>query len=342
MQAVHSFVYRRSKRNQLYAYIFIASVIVLCWSLPRNLYENIQKHAVACYAQLCHQAVTSPDANAFSYEIENISLKERVRVLEDRLRGYALVQETPPLFPEILTPYFQHVGLAHVIYRDPAYWGSSVWVNIGKEQHIQKNSPVLSGNVLVGLVDYVGEKQSRVRLITDVGMQPSVVAVRGGIQAAIVKGLVNDLKQQIEKLSDTYLLEKDKYEKIDQLNSLISSLHCPEESTFSLRGTLSGHGGPLWKEEAFVLHGEGFCMMPGQYLHQGDILVTTGLDGVFPPGLLVAEIIQVSAPREGACSYKIKAKSLAKDLAHLSSVFILPPMEFNPNDRPDIFGLLWD
>lgn len=342
VKEVHSFVYRRSKKSQLYVYIFIVAVVALCWSLPRNFYENIQHHVVALYSPLCCKKIDAPSLNAYSQEIENLSLKEKVRVLEERLRAYEVVHSTPPMFPEVLTPYFRNLILSHVIYRDPAYWGSSIWVNVGKLQNIKKNSPVLSGNVLVGLVDYVGKQQSRIRLITDAGMQPSVVAVRGGLQAAIVKDRIKDLQCHLEKLPNTYLLEKDKYEKIDQLNDLFIALNCPEEHAFLLRGTLSGHGGPLWKKETLVLHGEGFCSVEGQYLCEGDVLVTTGLDGIFPPGLLVAEIVNVSPPREGACSYNIKAKSLAKDLTYLSSVFILPAMEFNPNDRPDIFGLLWD
>ncbi|AHK63653.1 hypothetical protein BOKEGFJH_00776 [Chlamydia avium] len=341
IKTVHSFVHYRSRKKQLYVYAFIAAIIAFCWSLPRNLYENIQKHVVELYSALYSKKVDSP-LDALPKDIENMSLRERVHILEECLHANKLSHSTPHMFPEILSPYFRNLILSRVIYRDPSYWGSSIWVNSGKSQKIQKNSPVLSGNVLVGLVDYVGEQQSRIRLITDVGMQPSVVAIRGGIQLVVIKDLVENLKQHIENLSDIYLLEKDKYEKIDQLNDLLSSLNCHEDNVFLLRGTLSGNGGPLWKEETSVLHGEGFCMVKGQYLRKGDILVTTGLDGIFPPGLLVAEVTHVNQPREGACSYEIKARSLARDIAHLSSVLILPPMEFNPNDRPDIFGLLWD
>ncbi|WP_348663484.1 rod shape-determining protein MreC [Chlamydia vaughanii] len=342
IKAASSVAYRRHKKNKLYVYVLILFSIVLCWSLPRGIYENMQKYFVASYSRLSFKKTEVPYTDTPSQDIESLFLKDRIMILEERLQAYELANYVPPLFSEILSPYFRNLIASRVIYRDPAYWGSSCWVNVGKTQNIQKNSPVLSGKILVGLVDYVGEKQSRIRLITDVGMQPSVVAVRGSIQAGLVKDQIHSLTKQLERLSNSYILEKDKYEKCDQLEELNTSIKCDDENTLLLRGTLSGNGGPLWKEETLVLHGDGFCFAEGKNLQVGDVLITTGLDGVFPPGLFVAEITKVCKPREGACSYKIEAKSLAQDLSNLSSVLILPAMEFNPNDRPDIFGLLWD
>ncbi|WP_375793760.1 rod shape-determining protein MreC [Chlamydia sp. 12-01] len=337
-----SVAYRRHRKNRLYVYLVIALSVILCWSLPRPFYENIQKYFIALHARVFFKHTDVSSTDYAIQDVENIILKDRIAILEERLQAYEVANYTPPLFSEILSPYFRKLISSRVIYRDPAHWGSSCWVNVGKDQKIQKNSPVLSGKVLVGLVDYVGEQQSRIRLITDVGMQPSVIAIRGGIQAWIVKDQIYSLTKHLERLSNSYILEKDKYEKIDQLEEINTSIQCGAENSLLLRGTLSGSGGPLWKDETLVLHGEGFCFSNGKSLHVGDILITTGLDGVFPPGLFVAEITKVCRPREGACSYKIEAKSLAEDLTSLSSVLILPAMEFNPNDRPDIFGLLWD
>ncbi|BEU43693.1 rod shape-determining protein MreC [Chlamydia psittaci] len=337
-----SVFYRRHRKNRVYVYVVIALSITLLWSLPKPFYENIQKRFVVWYSRVFMNHAEVSSTSCSIQDTENIILKDRIAILEERLQAYEVAYHTPPLFPEILSPYFRKLITSRVIYRDPSHWGSSCWVDVGSEHNIQKNSSVLSGKVLIGLVDYVGEKQSRIRLITDVGMQPSVIAVRGGIQAWLVKDRIQDLSKQIERLSDAYILEKDKYEKIYQLDELNISIQCGDENTLLLRGTLSGKGGPLWKDETLTLHGEGFCFSDGKGLRVGDLLVTTGLDGVFPPGLLVAEITKVCLPREGACSYKIEAKSLAADLMNLSSVLILPAMEFNPNDRPDIFGLLWD
>ena len=57
---------------------------------------------------------------------------------------------------------------AKVIYREPASWSSSVWINIGEKANqklgkavVAKNSPVLAGKSIVGVVEHVGASQSR-------------------------------------------------------------------------------------------------------------------------------------------------------------------------------------
>ena len=59
----------------------------------------------------------------------------------------------------------------------------------------------------------------------------------------------------------------------------------------------------------------------------GDLLVTTGMDGVFPAGLWVAKVVQVEELREGACTYTLEAKATAGDLDQLSYVSVFPPLE---------------
>nr|NGX36367.1 hypothetical protein [Candidatus Anoxychlamydiales bacterium] len=78
---------------------------------------------------------------------------------------------------------------AKVIFRSPTSWSSSLWINVGDKNNeevskliIAKNSPVVLGQNLIGVVEYVGYNKSRVRLITDAGLIPSVRALRGGNQ----------------------------------------------------------------------------------------------------------------------------------------------------------------
>ncbi|ANH78542.1 hypothetical protein Cs308_0371 [Candidatus Chlamydia sanziniae] len=311
--------------------------------MPKELYEAMHKHFVSLYTNIFPKPKNHYVSEHSFLEVENLLLNEQIIALKKKLLVQEVIDHKPPVFPEILTPYFHKLIESHVIYRDPAHWASSCWVDVGKEQGIKKNSPVISGKVLVGLVDYVGINQARVRLITDVGMKPSVIAMRGGIQAWWVKHHLRECVQELEQLSDTYILEKDKYNTILQLKELISRIQSEGENQKLLRGTLSGTGGALWKQEASILQGEEFCFAQQEKdLLPGDILVTTGLDGIFPPGLLVARVTKIFLPQEGACTFKIEAHSLEANLNKLSHLLILPPMEFNPNDRPDIFGLLWD
>ncbi|WP_100934409.1 rod shape-determining protein MreC [Candidatus Chlamydia corallus] len=337
-----SYLSLRNKKTKICVYIVIALGILSYRSVPQEIYDKMRGNFIALHAKFFPKIKLAPSSDLANLELENLLLKEKVASFEERLKLYEVSNHIPPLFPEILTPYFHKLVEGKVIYRDHTHWSSSCWVNVGKIHGIKKNSPVLSGNVLVGLVDYVGEHQSRIRLITDVGMKPSVIAMRGEIQAWWIKHSLRELVRQLEKLSHAYILEKDKYEKIAQLQELDASIEGEGENQALLRGILSGFGGALWKEGALCLEGEGFCFSEGKTLLPGDILVTTGLDGVFPPGLLVAQITKVKPPRDGACTFKIEAQPLERNLMKLTQLFILPPLEFNPNDRPDIFGLLWD
>ena len=166
--------------------------------------------------------------------------------------------------------------------------GSSLWVNVGEEDNrvlgrgvIAKNSPVVSGGALVGVVDYVGKRQSRVRLITDSGLSPSVCAMRGG-------------------------------------------------GNHLAKGELHGSSAPLWRSRSLQLKGIGFHFDSGDQqggsLQEGDLLVTTGLDGVFPPDLLVGRVVKVSATRPGGYAFDIEALAAATNLNDLQTLFVLPPL----------------
>ncbi|HRW58989.1 MAG TPA: rod shape-determining protein MreC, partial [Chlamydiales bacterium] len=75
---------------------------------------------------------------------------------------------------------------ARIIYKDLTCEADQVWINVGYYHNdvlgrlvVAKNSPVLVGNNLVGVVDKVEAKKSLVTLITDSSLPISVRAVRG-------------------------------------------------------------------------------------------------------------------------------------------------------------------
>lgn len=84
-----------------------------------------------------HHAEVSPQSCSLQ-DTENIILKDRIAILEERLQAYEVAYHTPPVFPEILSPYFRKLITSRVIYRDPSHWGSSCWVDVGREHNIQK------------------------------------------------------------------------------------------------------------------------------------------------------------------------------------------------------------
>jgi len=212
---------------------------------------------------------------------------------------------------------------AQIIFRSPSTWNSSLWVNAGSEDNkkngkdiILKNSPVVIGTSVIGVIDYVGAKQSRVRLITDSGLRPSVR----------VKRVTGNKVQLLAK------------------------------------GELHGSSQPLWRSEAQILHGIGFNydfsdaqgpardLRSGRVLNHGvkspalpiikvdDLLVTTGLDGVFPAGLDVATVTKIKPLKEGDYYFEIETKPSAGNLYDLSFVFILSPMGYDPSDQPPALG----
>jgi cell shape-determining protein MreC len=61
-------------------------------------------------------------------------------------------------------------------------------------------------------------------------------------------------------------------------------------------------------------------------LKEGDLLVTSGLDGVFPPGLMVGVVSWINSLKEGGYAYEIEAYPAAGNLNDLQTVFIMPPM----------------
>ncbi len=219
---------------------------------------------------------------------------------------------------------------AEIIYRDPSLWSSSLWIDVGEEDNqalgrvvVANNSPVVHGSILVGLVDYVGKKQSRVRLVTDSGLSPSVRCARGGVQERETMAHIHSL---LKHITGNLPLEI-------ELKNLQKSLQ-PKEDHYLAKGEIHGSSFPLWRSRSSSLRGIGFnlyykdedsaCFNSESVLQKGDILVTTGLDGVFPPDLKVAVVTAVLR-RSGGYAYDLEADSLISDMSELQTLFVLSP-----------------
>ena len=68
----------------------------------------------------------------------------------------------------------------------------------------------------------------------------------------------------------------------------------------------------------------------------GDILISSGLDGVFPGGLPIAIVTAVDSLEEGAFSYTINARLLAGDLDEIEHVRVLPSL-FSSKEQDENF-----
>lgn len=62
-------------------------------------------------------------------------------------------------------------------------------------------------------------------------------------------------------------------------------------------------------------------------LSVGDLLITTGLDGVFPAGLHVGVVSKVDILQEGQCFYRLEAIAAAGGFDDLNFVSVLPALK---------------
>lgn len=241
-----------------------------------------------------------------------------------------------------------HALPARIVFRDPSPWSSSVWLNVGERDNrllgfevVAKNSPVVIGKTIIGVVEEVTEKRCHVRLITDRSLSPSVRAVRGGEQNRI-------LSEKLQGVIKMLALREDLYGAVDvarALNAFRDKLNEEAKEFYLAKGELHGTAAPIWRVPKRTLKGVGFNydfsdeegparnLRTGAYaggqeplIKIGDLLVTTGADGIFPPDFHVAIVSKILPLHEGGCSYDLEAEMLAPNLNSLSEVFVLPPL----------------
>lgn len=265
------------------------------------------------------------------HQVDSQALQTKIHLLQKELQSI----KSQSIYKNTLSDAI----LAHVIYRDPSNWNSSVWIDIGESTNkkckkivIEKNSCVVLGKAILGIVDLVGKHQSRVRLITDPDLKPAVRVVRGALQEQAQHELLSLLHlstQDPEIIKLLHLLEK----KIPQTNA----------TEYLAKGYLEGAVKPLWRKSFASLKGYGFNYdfaddkgkeKPIDYEHpdllikKGDLLVTSGMDGIFPPDFYVAYVTEIAPIREGDITISIIAKPYAQ-LSDLNFCFVLPPLSFD-------------
>lgn len=245
-----------------------------------------------------------------------------------------------------------------VVYREPSFWNSHLWIDLGEKDNkaVQEkivciNSPVVIGNVALGVIDYVGEKKSRVRLITDTSLSLSARVVRGGEQnKALLDGMLSIL-DQLKVREDLFFSDEEQNNTIHLLQGLCDNIKLHVHERYLAKGEIKGSSTPLWRSKSNTLEGIGFNYdfedvegpardlrtgesvdkkIKGEVLvKEGDLLVTTGMDGIFPEGFYLGFVEKVHDLQEGAPYYDLKAKSLAPSFDELKSVTVLMPVEGN-------------
>lgn len=313
-------------------------------------------------------------------EIEVAYLQEQ---LHEQLQLSSQIAQIAPFMPEeikILAGEYQkalqstfktmqrriHAVPARVIFRSLDTWNSFIWINIGASTNqtlqttvIAQNSPVVMGKAIVGIIDYVGEQQSRVRLISDNHLTPSVRALRGGEQDFLMSEQIEGILHQMRHKKNLPISSEDQTRLSQLLQQLKQNLQPFKKTWYLAKGKLLGSVFSARLGQQVSLKGMGFNYdfadengesrdlrngKPTQQVQEdaipilkvNDILVTTGMDGIFPPGFQVASVMHVGLLKEGDYFYDLEARPIAGPLEELSLVFVLPPLtqeSFSPTSK---------
>ena len=353
----------KHKHQEVLGYFALGLILFTLLNLPAPFMSRLRGSFIFASKLYAARGVSDVEIELMRLRIENEALKEQISQVrewlsqEERVEGYLKKLEKWSNdrgfeefykrrirdFSEILTLQIHSIE-AKVIFRDPAVWSSGMWVSRGEGENrrlgrkvVAKNSPVIVGNSLVGVVEEVEEYRSYVRLITDSQLTPAVRAVRGGEANLHIYEIINQLSEELELRED---LEK-KEAVLASLEVFKQALLEQGETRYLAKGELRGSSYPVWRQRSDVLKGIGFnyefADEEGQamriheqsskrMLKKGDLLITSGLDGVFPRGLNVAIVKKIAPLKEGSFSYELEAISTCSNLQELTTVRICPPI----------------
>ena len=343
------------------SYFILAAFLFVLLNLPMPFVNKLRGRVLFANGRFSNKRLLDGEGELLQLKIENKKLKddlEEVRnwiVAEDRVETH--VKRIEDLIEtksyskfyqrrirDLLTLLQKEVYSveAKVIFRDLGFWSSGFWIDRGEKENrdlntkiIAKNSPVLFGDSLIGVVEIVEEKRSYVRLITDSSLTPAVRAIRGGEQNYLLVQGITLLEEELhfqEQLDTTVLVQ--------ELALVKKSLIESGEALYLAKGELRGSSYPLWRSRSPVLKGVGFNYefsdeenvahtihdkLKNPLLQVGDLLITSGLDGLFPAGLYVATVSKIFPLKEGDFAYEIEALLTAGNLDHITHVQIYPP-----------------
>lgn len=329
------------KKIQIIPYLKIFAVLLLLISVPQNTTERLKGYAIAFLSPLWElenslknfegEEIAKAENEFNKLKLENQILSNELNKLKALLSNEAfLIAQREKFSDEKLEKKLQQLSSirlndlqnlvidqlqslpAQIIFRSPSLWNSTLWINVGKSSNrpdktiVAKNSPVVVGTSLLGVIDFVGDKQSRVRLITDPGLTPSVRAIRNidGQVRYLAKGELHGCLQAENR-------------------------HQPPR----LKGTgfnydYPDNNGPARDLRTGAPNGTTTEIKPIPIIEPNDLLITTGMDGVFPPGMLVAKVTHLTPLKEGDYFYEIEAIADLENLDEISMVYVLPPSGF--------------
>jgi cell shape-determining protein MreC len=311
------------RKERSLSILSLCVILLLIIIIPAAISEKLRFAVLALMHPIYTTATTSQNSENFSST--NNALNEQIKrlELENKLLYANFIQLQGLIENEQHITVPTQAIVARVIFRSPSSWYSTLWINIGEEDNhhlknnfLGKNSPVLVGNSIIGVIDYFGKKQSRVRLITDSGLNPSVRALRqeNDITYYLAKGEIKGSGSPLFRSNGNVLYGCGFNYDFDDDKGPARDLRTGEPTDSKVK----------------------FSTLP--LLKVGDTLITTGMDGVFPADLNVALITKIYPLKEGDYYYELEAEPTSGKLDDVTVVFVLPPIGFDFNDQPPLIG----
>lgn len=187
------------------------------------------------------------EALAWAYEqaMARLAQKEyEVSILHEQLLGISALAARPEFGARPLLP-------ARIALRDPGTWPRVVWLDRGAADGVRPGMVAARGYQLVGRIDEVHERRSRVRLPTDPAFRAMCVVVSVAAQTTVLGA--STLPQQ----------------------------------DVALHGIVRGTGRARGRCEVDLIPVD-------QPVAPGDRILTTGDDNLFPPGLEIGRVTEVT------------------------------------------------
>lgn len=231
--------------------------------------------------------------------------------------------------------------------------GSQTWQN--QEFPLEKFCPVLSNGSLLGYIEYIGEKSSRVLLIENPKIFTAVRVRRDIPHLNQLSDLGRRFQEALQQDPRNFSLNEASFKKcVKAVDAVLSILNkeMSEKETSTKTPLFLAYGylkGSSLKDQytSDLLYGTGFScdqehensskrdLRTGKrslddakiaIIMPDDLLETTGLDGLFPQALPVATVTKVLPLAEGDAFYTIEAHPNHPKIESISSVTILPAL----------------
>lgn len=210
------------------------------------------------------------------------------------------------------------------------------WVVWIRSRHVMEvGSSVTIGDTLVGYIDFVAGPVARVRLIYDSACQVSVRTLRPG---SPLQDLRRDIARWVE-YSQSLPPSPTLNAIFKQLEIIKKELDPTSSWTCTSKGLLVGKCPSSGLQKMGLLQGIGFnYSWPDEFfktdkqglkpslVREGDLLITSGLDGRFPAGLRVAFVTSIQTNDPAKLVYQLQARPLMGSMQDLQWVWVLPAL----------------